>query len=347
MPENMPAVLIPAFQPDEKLVTLVRELHRRKLPVLVVNDGSVGCEAVFAAIQPLCQVVGYKENLGKGYALKLGLKLLQEQGYSTAVTADADGQHAPDDIEKLCRYAQGHDNTLVLGVRRVQDMPLRSRWGNSLTRLLFRLLYRVNITDTQTGLRAIPLQNVEALCALSGDRYEYEMNLLVESGRLFDAVEEIPIQTIYIDNNESSHFHPLRDGLRIYRVLLKNTGGFLLSSLSAAAIDFLIYTMLFFAFGRTAVVSVIAARVISSSYNYLINKYVVFRTASKGYNPARYFMLAVSLLAANSCILFVFVDQLHFSAVFTKIIVEVVLWSVSYGVQSRWSNASGDKEPLR
>lgn len=336
---NKCGVLIPAYQPDELLIKLIEKLNTYNLPVYVVNDGSVGCEAVFAQVQQLgANLISYDTNRGKGYALKTGLSAMHDAGFTSAVTADADGQHTPEDIIKVMDCLAQNPDSLVLGVRKVDEMPLRSKFGNSLTCVLFKWLYGMHITDTQTGLRGIPLEKIDSLTALEGDRYEYEMNMLVMSNSLFSSIQEVPIETIYIDDNGSSHFNPIKDGLKIYRVLFKNLKNFILSSFSSFVLDYSLFNALYYLVFHNAVKSTVLARVVSSTYNFLINKYVVFKTDSKKYNIVKYAGLALCILAVNAGLMYLLVDIFHLPAALIKIVVERCRWCFSYLVQNRWAS---------
>lgn len=341
-------ILIPAYQPDERLTALVKELLAQKLEVVVVNDGSTGCEAVFAALEELpCAVLHHPHNCGKGRALKTGFEWMGTHGFEAAVTADADGQHTAQDILRVAQAMEQAPGRLVLGARDVEQMPGRSRFGNSLTRKLFALLYSVRISDTQTGLRGVPLAGegrLEKLLAMEGERYEYEMNMLVFSAQTFDGIVEVPIETIYIGENESSHFRPIKDGMKIYSVLLRRFPRFLVSSLLSAALDYGLFAALYYlAFGNAAL-STACARVVSAVFNYLVNKRVVFRSDSEYYTPLRYFGLAVVILALNAALMFVFADVLRFPAMLVKVLVECVLYCLSFIVQNNWAHR-GKKKP--
>ena len=211
------AVVIPAYKPDESLLDLLRALRERTfIDCLVVVDDGSGPEyaPIFAQAAQLCTLKRHAQNRGKGAAIRTGLKTLS--GYNV-VTADCDGQHTPSDIEKIARAIDG---ALVMGVRRKREMPLRSKMGNTLTCLTFALVTHRWISDTQTGLRGIPQSYVGVCQDLEGDRYEYEMNMLLDACHRGLPIREVEIETVYIDNNRGSHFHTLRDGKRVYRLLL-------------------------------------------------------------------------------------------------------------------------------
>lgn len=221
-------VLIPAWQPNATLHGLVADLSRRGFgKLLLVDDGSSSAyEETFARIGTLpgVEILRHPANLGKGRALKTGFQhLLNTQPYLLGViTADADGQHTPDDVEKVARASRSTYPRFVLGSRIFnRHVPWRSRLGNTLTRWLFGSLTGVRLADTQTGLRGLPLALLPDLLALPGDRYEYEMTALAHLCRTGHTPVEIPIRTVYLDNNRDSHFRPVWDSMRIYAALLR------------------------------------------------------------------------------------------------------------------------------
>jgi len=249
------AVLLPACEPGPELLILLQGLQIYGFAALVVVDDGSGqaFEEIFAAVaaSPKTVVLRHCLNLGKGRALKSAFhyifaKLPWLEG---VVTADADGQHVAADIAAVATaMLQAADSApssasaprAALGTRSLRSgVPLRSKLGNLLTRCIFRFVTRVPIADTQTGLRAIPLQLLPELTLLDGERYEYEMNMLAHLCRGGRRPLQVTIRTIYIDGNRTSHFNPVRDSLRIYVLLLR----LCFSSLLAAAIDFAGFTV--------------------------------------------------------------------------------------------------------
>jgi len=224
------AVLIPAWQPEPVLIELVQQLVASGFgTVLVVDDGSSApSRVIFQQLEhmPGVRLLRHAVNLGKGRSLKTGFhdvlaNLPQIQG---VITADADGQHTVVDILHVAETLAQSPQSVVLGTRVfAADVPLRSRFGNLLTRRLFRLLAGVRLGDTQTGLRALPRNLLATLSQLPGERYEYEMSVLAHLCRSGHRPIEVPIQTVYFDGNRSSHFHPILDSLRIYIVLARSS----------------------------------------------------------------------------------------------------------------------------
>ncbi len=221
-------MLIPARDPDVRLVALVDELTIYGFTaILIVDDGSHPDSApVFNHLKtlPNVQVLCHAVNHGKGRALKTGFNYVLSNLplIEGVITADADGQHAADDIVAVAAAMEQGSNEVMLGVREfAKDVPLRNRFGNVLTKLIFEHITGMNISDTQTGLRAFPRSVLPKLVSLPGDRYEYEMDVLAYTCRHIGKPREIGIKTIYLEGICSSHFHPLWDSLRIYFVLLR------------------------------------------------------------------------------------------------------------------------------
>jgi glycosyltransferase involved in cell wall biosynthesis len=221
------AVLIPAWQPEPQLIALAEDLVTRGFgAVLVMDDGSdLQHLPVFAAVAqlPRVRVLTHPTNRGKGRALKTGIHhvLTQLPAMQGVVTADADGQHTARDIVRVAQALRETQGSVVLGARRFSGkVPLRSRFGNWLTRKIFAFVTGAKVTDTQTGLRAFSRAVLLELLGLSGERYEYEMTVLAHLCRRSKPLE-VPIETVYLDGNRSSHFDPLWDSMRISRVLVR------------------------------------------------------------------------------------------------------------------------------
>jgi glycosyltransferase involved in cell wall biosynthesis len=222
-------VLIPAFEPGSDLVRIAGEVAAtRPRAVVVVDDGSsVACGATFRALAGLdgVTVLRHERNLGKGEAIKTGLRhvLAHVPDAAGAVTMDADGQHALGDVLRVGERLACTQGALVLGERAFHgEVPLRSRLGNTLTRAIVNLATGLRLTDTQTGLRGIPLGLFDAVLGIASSRYEFELDMLFLCRERRIPVVGVPVETVYIDGNRSSHFRPLHDSARIYGRLLAN-----------------------------------------------------------------------------------------------------------------------------
>ncbi|MBR6229793.1 MAG: glycosyltransferase, partial [Eubacterium sp.] len=306
------AIVIPALDPDEKMVELVKGLtdagFRR---LILVDDGSeIANRSFFRTCKEEygCEVIRHVVNFGKGIAIKSAFNHILEKcpDIKGAVTADCDGQHTVEDIDRCAGLCMEHPDSLILGCRSFDDgeIPLRSRFGNRCTKIVLKLISGLKVSDTQTGLRGMSVDLIrEVFAGTKGERYEYEMNMLLEAKDRKIPIEEFPIRTIYIEKNARSHFNPFRDSIRIYKVFVK----FLLSSFSSFLIDILVYWLLGYLlrplipeetmiFGISVLIltRTVLARLISSIYNFLMNKTLVFRNQSRSPSVAvKYYILVI------------------------------------------------------
>lgn len=325
-------VLIPAFEPTRTLLDLLRDLAREapELSVIVVDDGSGPLYApLFSDATRLgADVIGYADNRGKGAALKHGFAhIARHYPGQDVVCADSDGQHAVVDILRVGRAV--HPGAMVLGVRAFAGrVPARSRIGNLITRWAFRAASGVDVSDTQTGLRGYPSAALPWLCGVAGDRFEYELNLLLRAREAGWTIDEVPIATIYLAGNESSHFRPLVDSLRIYLPLL----AFSASSLVAFGVDF-VTLLLLNALTGNLLAAVIGARGLSSAVNFLTNRRMVFGSQRPlRATLVRYYLLVAVLLLANYGLL-AWLTGFGVALAVAKVLVEVTLFVASYRVQ--------------
>ncbi|MBP5230675.1 MAG: bifunctional glycosyltransferase family 2/GtrA family protein [Clostridia bacterium] len=329
--------VIPAYEPDEQLLPLLETLRASQVEALVVDDGSgTEYDAVFEAASRFATVLRYEVNGGKGHALKHAFQYLSEHGSEgdVYVTMDSDGQHTVEDASKLCAYVEAHPSDIALGSRQLdKSAPLRSRMGNAITRHVFSMASKCHIHDTQSGLRAFSRGMLPFLLSVQGERYEYEMNMLIDCARKGIHVEEIGIQTIYYAGNKGSHFNALKDSFRIYKEILK----FCSSSFASFLIDYAIYSLLVAIFGvGFADPATVIARIFSASVNFTLNRTVVFNGREKGpllQSILKYALLAVCILAANTGLIHLLTQVWHWNAYLSKILVEIVLFIVNWLVQ--------------
>lgn len=328
------AVLIPTWQPDETLVTLVASLGAEGFgAIVIVNDGSAKeCDTYFESLIaiPAVHVLHHAVNLGKGRALKTGFNycLSGLSHLDGVVTADADGQHKSVDIVRVAESLLTEKTRVVLGSRGfVKNVPLRSRFGNTLTRYIFGFVTGAKLRDTQTGLRAFPMSMLAELMVLDGERYEYEMSVLAHVCRKSKPIE-VPIETVYIDGNKSSHFDPIRDSMRIYFVLAR----FFFSSIVAAGIDFAGFSIAF-AVTHNVLISVIFGR-LSSLVNFALNRKFVFHNRSSiAVTLWRYYLLVAVIAATSYGLIWTLTSRAHWNVFASKLIVDVLLSLVSFSMQ--------------
>ena len=342
-------VLIPAYQPDARLPRLILELHRAdpSSKIVVVDDGSGQkfSDIFEASATAGAHVISYEHNRGKGYALREGFTWIRDvagDSRECVVTADADGQHTLNDIFRVGRTCTDTGKS-VLGVREfVGHVPARSRIGNTATSALFWLATGWKLKDTQTGLRAFPVALLPALLGVQGDRYEYELRVLLHLAKFRHPVSQIPIETIYEAGNPTSHFRPLQDSARIWAPLLK----FAASSGVATVIDYVLVLVLN-ALTGALFFPVIAARLVSASVNFAMNRRVFEATGVPLRRSAlRYAALAVAVVAGSYTMLAV-LTGIGIPLWIAKIIADTTMYLVSYSAQSRYVFAPAQEQSTK
>lgn len=348
-------LVIPSLDPDEHLpATVGAAIEAGISDIILVDDGSrPECRQYFTQLarRPEVTILTHESNQGKGAALKTAFTwfLVHRPDRTGVVTADGDGQHAVADILTCGMELDRGGPAVVLGCRDFsQDsVPLRSRLGNRLTSLVFRLLFGMHISDTQTGLRAIPVQYIEPLMAAKGTRYEFETNMLLLMGSLNIPSREIAIQTIYMEQNQSSHFRPVRDSLRVYGLIIKYAASSLLSCGLDILLFFLFGLFLFPGSGRLNVfLSTALARFLSAAANFSMNHTLVFESRSgMSRTFLRYICLAVPIMLTSWLFVYLLSDVLSIQSALlrtaVKVPVDTVLFLISFRVQRQW--VFGDK----
>lgn len=343
--------VIPVFNPEPGLRALVAALRGRFGGVVVVDDGSDENIADFEKLPVDVVLLRHAVNRGKGRAIKTALEWLMAQGerFSAVVFADGDGQHLIDDVERVAVRTL-ETGSVTFGVRDFlqAQIPMRSRFGNLLTSALVRIFFGIKIGDTQTGLRAIPQRFWRELAALPGERYEYEMRIFGFLHQCREMPEQVPIATVYLANNRTSHFRPLVDSIKIYRGLFGDAfAKFCASSLLGFLADNLVFTAALYALHAQGMlrrydilVSLIVARVISAALNYAFNRALVFHSrAGVASSSVRYAVLVVLIAAlsyAGTAALSAVLDAMGIWITGIKIGVETVLFVLSYRLQKKW-----------
>lgn len=326
--------VIPAYEPDEKMLAVIDDISSlTDFHIIVINDGSGKDKLpIFAEASKKAIVLTHEVNKGKGRGIKTALEYIKEHEADTVgiVIADADGQHKAEDIIRVSKALTSSPDKLIMGCRRFSGkIPLRSKFGNNITKFVFSFAAGVKVSDTQTGLRGFSSKLIPFMLSVSGDRYEFEMNMLLECAREGIRFYEVPIETVYLGKNESSHFNPIKDSWRIYKDILK----FSCSSLLSFCVDYIFYSIFAMISGSVAF-SNICARVISSVFNFSMNKKFVFKNKDRiAKTAAKYFLLAAFILAANTIMLELCVKYLIHNKYISKILIEVLLFFISWAAQ--------------
>lgn len=364
------SIIVPSYEPDEKLMQVVQGLHKEGFSdIILVNDGSSAANAprfdeCKAAYPDIVTVLVHEVNKGKGRAMKTAFAWCIENRpeIDGVVTVDGDNQHRPADV-KACAEAMIQDSSKIwLGVRdfSLEQVPLRSRFGNTITRSIVKLACGAAITDTQTGLRAIPRAILPLMCEIQGERYEFETQMLLEMPDHKIGIGEVIIDTVYIDENQTSHFNTIKDSWRIYKLIFKHIGRklgrffkFSASSIISFLVDYGLFTLLnsvilsSMANGGREYIATYGARVISAVVNFCLNRKVVFNhKGSTGKAAGRYALLAIvqaGISAGLVTLLHKLTGSSNLAETAIKIPVDLLLFVLSYQIQKKWVFREEDK----
>ena len=339
---NDVCLIIPAYNPDEKLFLAFLEKAVNKFEkIIVVNDGSkYEYRPTFEKIKQQyhnIRILEHSVNLGKGRALKTAFNeyLNYYPDCIGIVQADCDGQHDIDDAVSCAEALRENPKCLILGYRDFDDkiVPKKSKYGNKITRIIFKLFIGIKIKDTQTGLRAIGNENIKKLIATPGERYEYETNILIDCKNDNVEIKEVPIKTIYIEKNQTSKFNPIKDSLTIYKLFAK----YIFSSLSAFVIDIILFNIFMnilkgVNIDNKIVYATILARIISSLYNFKINAKMVFKNMNKG-SFIKYIVLVLIQMLVSAISVELLSRVIGINVTIIKIIVDMIIFMVNFVVQ--------------
>ncbi len=344
------SIILPSLNPDEKLMKVVNGLVAQGFDdIIIVNDGS-DAEHINpfeeAGMLSQCTILTHEVNKGKGRALKTAFEyfLANRKGKAGVITVDGDNQHRPDDIYHCSEEMLANPNTIILGSRDFSqdDVPKKSRYGNRITSFVFKAAVGLKITDTQTGLRAIPTEFLDDFLKVDGERFEYETNMLLEMKTKSIAFKEVKISTVYIEENKTSHFNPVKDSFRIYSLILK----FLFTSIFSFVVDITVFSIVYYFVKSyhnetiTTFISTFSARLISSLVNFMLNHKKVFKSQeTMGRTMVRYYILCVIQTTVSFAGVSLLTKVLHLRNVFViliKAIVDIILYFISFQIQREW-----------
>lgn len=350
---NLVPIIIPAYEPDNRLIELLKKLDETNIgPILIVNDGSGSkYDCIFEKASRIInrldgKILTHEINRGKGRALKTAFEytLTNYTDAIAVVTADSDGQHTPECIQKIIDKIICEKDSLVLGIRKfdLEGIPWKSRFGNKLTEKVFTYIAGVHISDTQTGLRGIPKSFMSDLINIKGERFEFEMRMLLEAADNYNIIQ-VPIETVYeSEHNHQTHFNPIKDSLKIYKILGERFLKYIFSSFSSSLVDIIIFYILCRTFKLTfpliyATIATVLARIISATYNFILNYKIVFKSQEKPLLAAiRYVTLALFQMLLSATLITIIVYTFPYGVeVLFKIFIDTFLFFISYHIQQR------------
>lgn len=352
-------IVIPAYEPGEEFAAYAQEVLAAGLgPVLVVDDGSGPAYAgLFAELAAMgCTVLTHEQNRGKGAALKTALRWYgaHEDGCAGIVTADCDGQHTVRDVRRVCEAMEACPGTLVLGCRDFgPGTPARSATGNRVTSAAMRVLYNIDLKDTQTGLRGIPNGMHSELLKVRGERYEYELNMLIDAKQRNIPFTIVPIETVYFNNNAGSHYRTVADSVRILHQMGSGLVQYAMSAGLSVVVDVFVYCVLVkwlllgLAPAPRLFFAAVIARTLSSVVNYTCNRRLPYVQNKKiGQTAAKYYCLWLVQLLLSFAGVWAACAGLHMDEMLAKLLVDAILAVASYQVQLRWVFSEKTPQPL-
>ena len=338
-------IIIPSYKPDKEIMMeFIQKVKAKFKNIVIVDDGS-GKEysQFFEELQNQgLTVLKHHINFGKGRGIKTAFNYVLNNypNIIGSVTADCDGQHYIEDIIKCAEKLKENPEKLVIGYRNFDEaqVPFRSRLGNKLTRAIFSTFVGIKITDTQSGLRAFGKNSMETFLKTSGERYEYETNMLIDCKQKNIEIAEVPISTVYIRNNSLSHFNVVKDSIIIYKLFVK----YIISSLSSFMLDILLYTVFVSVLPQInwkgitqIVIATIIARIISASYNFLINSKVVFKNQTKN-SIMKYFVLCIIQMFISAFAVSELFKILQMNSTLIKVVVDTIIFIINFVIQREW-----------
>ena len=349
------AVVLPSLDPDAKFSGVVSGLAEGGFEhIVIVDDGSDEAHRHWfdqAEAYPQCTVLHHEENKGKGRALKTAFSYVREQlpALKGVITIDGDGQHLLPDIIQCGNVMLENENKVVLGCRDfdLPQVPPRSVAGNKFTSTAFRIFFGIHLSDTQTGLRAIPSRYLEEFCAIAGERFEYETNMLLQMKRNGIGFIEQPIETVYDPEDYSSHYNAVKDSWKLAKVMIRflfsgSGARYVISSAAAFGLDYLIYAGLFTAFGNAKeALFHLLATFLSSVLNFHMNKFWVFqKKGDYGKELLGYYAICIPRTLLSTLAASTLIAALEAStpalAVAVRLVVDIALFIAAYVLQKKF-----------
>ncbi len=340
-------IIIPAYNPNQILLKLIDDIKKEGFShIVVINDGSIekSKEIFTQAEQKNCIVLNHEKNLGKGFAIKSGIKEAVSDKYKDImgfITIDSDAQYLPSDVKKIAEEMIKNPESLILGVRDFSDkkIPFKNTFRNKISSAFFKLSTGKKCSDTQSGLRGIPLNLTKMALEEEGRRYEYEMNFLMDAVLAVDT-KYVPVETVEYTEDKVSHYHPLFDTLRVFGRFIT----FIASSLLAYVLDIALFSILCscvltktsFDDRAKIWIATTIGKLAAAVINYTINKKYSFKT--KETSAAEFFKYIVVFLIKliGSAELVTLLKFLPIPLTLLKCIIDTSIFFISYRLQKVW-----------
>jgi glycosyltransferase involved in cell wall biosynthesis len=332
--------VIPAYNPGSIVTSIVSDVSTFVDAVILVDDGSDRENKIYleqCALLKNVHLITFPENRGKGYALIAGLQEALKHGPDYILTIDSDGQHDPNEIPKFKNLitTAHYPYDLVIGVRKaITDMPLRSKIGNVFTARLFNSLFKEPLEDTQSGFRVLSADFTKGFIdSIKPGRFETEMKMLIYAVESNRNIGKVTIETIYFDKNKDSKFRTFHDSLRVLVPFSKYTG----VAIGSFILDYSIFMALSYLLGIYYIFAHIISRICSSTFNFLANKHIVFKSrARKLREGIRYITAVLFSLLATALLLYCFVDLIGLPRAIAKPGAEFTMFLINFMILNKF-----------
>ncbi|WP_407379093.1 glycosyltransferase family 2 protein [Methanobrevibacter sp.] len=205
--KNATYVVLPAYNEATRIEPVLEDIARKGYNMVIVNDGSSDntLDVVKKSKRKFpdkIHIFSLPINRGVGIATQTGFEAVLKFNPKYIVSMDSDGQHSADDLDEVIKPLVSGEAQAVIGVRPFKDMPKTRSFANSIMNLLTRIFYRVNVSDSQTGFRAITVEALDKI-SINATGYLISSEFIREINDNNIPFAEVPIQTIYTPETQA------------------------------------------------------------------------------------------------------------------------------------------------
>lgn len=200
-------VVLPAYNESTRIQPVLEDIASKGYNMVIVNDGSSdNTLEVIKQSKKLfpdqIHIFNLLINRGVGVATQTGFEAVLKYNPKYIVSMDSDGQHSADDLDNVIKPLVTGEAKAVIGVRPLKDMPRSRNYANAIMNLLTRIFYRVDVSDSQTGFRAITVDALEKI-SINATGYLISSEFIREINDNNIPFAEVPIQTIYTPETQA------------------------------------------------------------------------------------------------------------------------------------------------
>jgi len=210
-------VIIPTYNNDKTLASVIDRVLKYTDQVIVVNDGCTDSTIEILKSYDQIEVLTHEVNQGKGLALRNGFKKAVELGFRYVITIDSDGQHKPEELPEFIKKIEEEPDSLIVGARNMEQssVPGKSSFGHKFSNFWYKVETGIDLPDTQSGYRLYPVRLLDGMKFLT-PKYEFEIEVIVRAAWKGINVTHVPVSVYYAPvETRVSHFRPFQDFTRV------------------------------------------------------------------------------------------------------------------------------------